>query len=962
MKPNYLSVLVVFLFICFFSLNISAQEDGGPYLPDENTVLLFYDDFEETIINDATFLNWTTENLEGWNYWHIIPSGGFVGSQCMRFEISDTVQNDWLISNSINCSNVDQLAVSFDIYYTGSGPRPRLLYTTEYNGDSSQSDWTELNYSLGPNENEWYSVDESVIENPGEVIYFAFQYQSDQQNVILFLLDNFSVKAILPDKPTILTLNPTGITGDSSTLNAIAVTDGHIGITQRGFYWSQTNASPTADDNVGIIAGTTGEYSLGLTGLTPGSTYYYRAFATNSEGTALGEVKQFTIGDLIPDQEDGGPYLSDENTVLLMHFENNVINSAGVGNNGLIHGSGISYETSLEGHGNCIRIDNSTSDKQSFIEIPFYDELNFTEEFSIELWFKINSWGEQHTEFPRILRKKGDTWDPDYEILLDTEYSYLLSHLNLIEEGEYKSYSDVNTPGIMETGRWYHIAVYFNFEHHFFYLVLRDSEFNEIYSGHEYTFTRPFNSNDKLFIGFGDSDRTYFDGSIDELRISSKYRKYRDDVISTINTSELKETVEPLLKDKWKVYQWPFNAYFPRSSVTGELHKGNSCGMTAIMRLMHYWGHPRFPQGNIDFNDGEYHWQADLDNTEYLFDQMPYIFGSDPTEEEYAATATMVMQIGAVSESLGGLGSGCGPVNILEDHFKFKKELKTLYREEYTKDEWIKIFKNELSNGRPILLSGIEERYENGNVAGHFYICDGYNSDNQFHSDMSIGDTEWWTDIDNFEYGINQAATIFVEPDWYGKTLTLDYPNGDEDIQKQTEIKIRWTSENINNVFLEYSIDAGKNWHTIVENVNASTGVYSWLIPYISSSEYKVRISDQDDLNVYWSSETFNIENIIGAWDEDADGDGLLNGEEDANHNHQVDEGETDPTDSDSDDDGMPDGWEVTYALSPLVDDAGDDTDGDGFKNIIEFKRGTNPQDSSSYPSRSMPWLPLLLE
>ncbi len=94
----------------------------------------------------------------------------------------------------------------------------------------------------------------------------------------------------------------------------------------------------------------------------------------------------------------------------------------------------------------------------------------------------------------------------------------------------------------------------------------------------------------------------------------------------------------------------------------------------------------------------------------------------------------------------------------------------------------------------------------------------------------------------------------------------------------------------------------------------------------------------------------------------DSDDDGILDGAEDANHNGVVDEGETNPCDADTDDDGMPDGWEATNNLNPLLDDARNDNDEDGFDNLTEYRRGKDPQDKSSHPSKGMPWLPLLLE
>ena len=57
----------------------------------------------------------------------------------------------------------------------------------------------------------------------------------------------------------------------------------------------------------------------------------------------------------------------------------------------------------------------------------------------------------------------------------------------------------------------------------------------------------------------------------------------------------------------------------------------------------------------------------------------------------------------------------------------------------------------------------------------------------------------------------------------------------------------------------------------------------------------------------------------------------------------------------DDDDDGMPDVWEDQYleynggpGLSPLVDDANDDLDGDGVSNIDEYNAGTDPQNSDT--------------
>ncbi|GEM_PF-2413585 len=51
----------------------------------------------------------------------------------------------------------------------------------------------------------------------------------------------------------------------------------------------------------------------------------------------------------------------------------------------------------------------------------------------------------------------------------------------------------------------------------------------------------------------------------------------------------------------------------------------------------------------------------------------------------------------------------------------------------------------------------------------------------------------------------------------------------------------------------------------------------------------------------------------------------------------------SDPTHIDGDNDNMPDVWELAYGLEPLVDDAQNDLDFDGYSNLLEYDQGTDP-------------------
>ena len=79
------------------------------------------------------------------------------------------------------------------------------------------------------------------------------------------------------------TLDVTDITATSAKAHGEVTDEGASPVTERGICWSATNPIPTIDDEHGDNGTGLGTYEVNLTNLTPGTTYYVRAYAKNNQ-------------------------------------------------------------------------------------------------------------------------------------------------------------------------------------------------------------------------------------------------------------------------------------------------------------------------------------------------------------------------------------------------------------------------------------------------------------------------------------------------------------------------------------------------------------------------------------------------------------------------------------------------------------------------------------------------------
>ena len=92
---------------------------------------------------------------------------------------------------------------------------------------------------------------------------------------------------------TVTTNTPSSITPTSANVSGNLNADGGANVSARGIVWS-TATNPTLSASILNLGSGTGAFSGTLSGLSPNTTYYIRAFATNSAGTAYGNQESFS--------------------------------------------------------------------------------------------------------------------------------------------------------------------------------------------------------------------------------------------------------------------------------------------------------------------------------------------------------------------------------------------------------------------------------------------------------------------------------------------------------------------------------------------------------------------------------------------------------------------------------------------------------------------------------------------
>lgn len=282
-----------------------------------------------------------------------------------------------------------------------------------------------------------------------------------------------------------------------------------------GTSWKQINANVSATDK---------QYKWVVPNASSNQCKLRITDVSNASKTDASE-KVFTI---LKNNQVGGPYLYDKNTILLLHFDNDLNNRSYYSGNAIGSVDNLVSDPSVNSSmGNCLKTTTQ-------ITVPHNANLNLTGDWTIEAWVKLNSFSPNNNMY--LLTKPGDSnsYEANYSLELNPWW-------NNVFNGFYFSGTNSRigcstfTPALNE---WYHVAFIRDTKNSEIRMIIQDKNRNEVsVNSTKYTGAETYINTRDLVIGSG------IDGYIDEVRISNNVRYFKTDA--------------PDLKTNGSVSLWP---------------------------------------------------------------------------------------------------------------------------------------------------------------------------------------------------------------------------------------------------------------------------------------------------------------------------------------------------------------------------------------------------------------------
>lgn len=277
--------------------DITYKTDGIP--PSDSAITPDFVIINQKNFEDQSFDPWDTISVASNKGWIIQPNppasnyyayiNGYGGS---------APSDDWLISPAMDFNSFQNETFTFKTASNYTGPILEVKISTDYitGAIPTTATWTPLTATLSPGGWLWTnSGDIDLSGFNGSNVHVAYRYISTSPTVAaawevddILIIGKASIVSTVNTGSTFTNITPFSAQGDGDVTS-----DGGAAITARGLCYA-TTPNPTITGSHTTESGTTGPFTSIMSGLTPNTTYYVRAYATNANGTGYGNMYSFT--------------------------------------------------------------------------------------------------------------------------------------------------------------------------------------------------------------------------------------------------------------------------------------------------------------------------------------------------------------------------------------------------------------------------------------------------------------------------------------------------------------------------------------------------------------------------------------------------------------------------------------------------------------------------------------------
>lgn len=270
----------------------------------------------------------------------------------------------------------------------------------------------------------------NVILSPMKVLFRVSE-------VILITLSILLIQSCKKDEiPSLTTSAVTNFTLSRANCGGVITSEGTGTVIERGVCWS-TNITPTIADNKTIDGAGAGSFTSRITGLNGGTTYYVRAYTTNSAGTGYGMGMSFST--LVSNIPTNG-------LVAYYPFNGNANDQTLNGNNGIVNGATLTADR-FEDLNNAYYFDGISSMITGFTNNWPLSNSSRT----ISVWVKLSSLPANGENNLLII------YGPEIEHSQNTLYfQYTQVNGKRVDFGAY--FDDINVPFNYTINTWYNVV------------------------------------------------------------------------------------------------------------------------------------------------------------------------------------------------------------------------------------------------------------------------------------------------------------------------------------------------------------------------------------------------------------------------------------------------------------------------------------------------------------------------